>query len=89
MLQMIASLQKTSLYLGEDGNYLNIKVSKGEVQYNIISLVQTLIRTWYAACERAEKIIQKRRKPKSEKINDMMKQAMAGRRVSITDQKWD
>ena len=101
--EMIRYLQKTSLYLGENGNYLKIKDSKGVDKYNIISLVQTITNLWYAACDRAGKIIQKRiksesenerKKPESNNINEMMKQAMAGRRSSITDHdnesgKWD
>ena len=99
--EMIQYLQKTSLYLGEDGNYLKIKDSKGDIKYNIISLVQTITKLWYAACDRAKKIIQQRiksenesKKPEPNNINEMMKQAMAGRRSSITDHdnesgKWD
>jgi len=89
---MVEYLQKTSLYLGEDGNYLKIKDSKGAIKYNIISLVQTISKLWYAACKRAKKIIQQREKPESNKINEMMKQAMASRRSSLTDneaRKWD
>jgi hypothetical protein len=101
--EMIRYLQKTSMYLGENGNYLKIKDSKGVDKYDIISLVQTITNLWYDACDRAKKIIQKkikseseneRKKPKSNNINEMMKQAMAGRRSSITDHdneavKWD
>ena len=91
--EMIQYLQKTSLYLGENGNYLKIKDSKGNDKYNIISLVQTIANLWYAACDRAKKIIQKKKKSDNvdhNNINDVIKQAMAGRRCSIDcNESWE
>ena len=79
---MCEDLKVTSQYLGEVGEYLDIKSKGDDKPFTIIGIVDTFLKRWHLICSKVKKTRKKTRKKEEETIKALIKSTTSKRRMS-------